>query len=334
MALRAILDQPQPVYPRDVGESRQLCGLPIDVHGQDSGRPAARRLLQDPTKLARSHRVGTGLYIDQDWGRAGALNRGYAGDSSMGHGEDQIPRADTAGAQCDLDGIRPAADPAGVRHPDELCKGGLESLDFAAENIGAAFENAGYGGIDCGTLREIPGSRVRLRDGKHRSIDRHMRSDVAREIAAVIVERTAQALGYTDTWAPAGQSPKMVIVDQEVAHVDALALRRKLPNLEITAAIRFDHRSRQVGQADRVAAAHIERQPLGHGREPGVKESIHSVIDIEEIAPLLAAPHYEALALDDPPQPNAEKGLAGILDAHSGPEDVGQPQRACPDAVD
>ena len=108
----------------------------------------------------------------------------------MGHGEDQISRTDTASTQCDLHGIRSTGNPDGVRHPDEFRKGGLESLDFAAENIGAAFEDAGYGGIDCGTLRKIAGSRVRLRDGKHRSIDGHTLSDVARQMAAIIRERT------------------------------------------------------------------------------------------------------------------------------------------------
>src|ERR1700746_505858 len=69
-------------------------------------------------------------------------------------------------------------------------------------------------------------------------------------------------------------------------------------------------------------------------REGGCAECGGSVIDIEQVAALLAAPYLERLAFDYPVQPNPEEGLPGILDAHSGPVDIGQPQGASLDAVD
>ena len=126
----------------------------------------------------------------------------------------------------------------------------------------------------------------------------------------------------------------MLVVDQEISNVDALALGRKLPDVVLPAAIRFDHRFCQGRQADRVAAADIERQALGLGRQRGGEECVGRVIDIQKVAALLAAPNLERLAFDDPAQPDTEEGLAGVLDAHSWPVDVGQPQGARLDAVD
>jgi hypothetical protein len=83
MALRAILYQPQAKRPGDLGEGRQFGRLAINVHWKDRRRPAGRRRLQDTQELVRSHRVGTGLHIDEHRGRAGPLGhvRQAGGDS-------------------------------------------------------------------------------------------------------------------------------------------------------------------------------------------------------------------------------------------------------------
>ena len=56
-------------------------------------------------------------------------------------------------------------------------------------------------------------------------------------------------------------------------------------------------RLRQDRQADRVAAADIERQPLGLPRERRGEECVCRVIDIQKVAALLAAPYLERGAL-------------------------------------
>ena len=120
MALRAILDQPQPDGPGDLGEGRQIGRLAIEVHRQHRRRPAGRRRLQDTLELARSHRVGTRLDIDQHRRRTGPLDRRDRRDRGVRHGEDEVARADAAGAQRQLDRVRAAGDADRVRDADKL----------------------------------------------------------------------------------------------------------------------------------------------------------------------------------------------------------------------
>ena len=54
---------------------------------------------------------------------------------------------------------------------------------------------------------------------------------------AIVFERAAQAFGETESGAPAGERPKTVIVSQKIADIDALALRRKLADIVIPAAV-------------------------------------------------------------------------------------------------
>ena len=127
MALRAILDQPQAVRPGDLGEGRQFGRLAIKMHRQDRRRPAGRRRLQDAQRArAEPSCRYAGLDVDQHRRRAGPLDRRDRRDRGVRHGEDEVTRADPAGAQRDLDGIGPAGDADRVRNPDEIRKCGLE----------------------------------------------------------------------------------------------------------------------------------------------------------------------------------------------------------------
>lgn len=60
---------------------------------------------------------------------------------------------------------------------------------------------------------------------------------------------------------------------------------------------------------------------------------VHAVIDIGEVAELFAAPYFKRPAGEHLPDPHAEEGLAGVLDAHTRPDGVGEAQRAGADAV-
>src|SRR5438067_3192622 len=138
MALRAILYQPQAGYPGDLGEGRQFGRLTVKVHRQDRRRPAGRRRLQNTQEFAWSHRVGARLDIDQYWRCAGPLDRRNRRYRSVGDTENEVPRTDPAGAQCDLDGVGPAGDADRVRNPDEIGKCGLENLHLTTKNVDAA----------------------------------------------------------------------------------------------------------------------------------------------------------------------------------------------------
>src|SRR5689334_22084511 len=80
----------------------------------------------------------------------------------------------------------------------------------------------------------------------------HHPLNIARQMRAVIFEATAHTFGDTDARVLAGQNPETAVVDQEISDIDALTLRRKLPDLVLPAAIVFDDRFRQRRQADRI----------------------------------------------------------------------------------
>ncbi len=176
----------------------------------------------------------------------------------------------------------PLATPIACATPTKSAKAASKTSTSRAEDIGAAIENAGDSGVDSGSLSEVSGAGVGLRDGEVGRLIVMGSQIVAREMTAIIFEGTAQPLGETDAGSPAGQSPETLVVDQEISDIDALALRRKLPDVVLAAAIRLDHRFCQSRQADRVAATDIERQPLGLRRERGGEERVRRVIDIEQ----------------------------------------------------
>ena len=149
---------------------------------------------------------------------------------------------------------------------------------------------------------------------------------------AVIVERARQPLVEPDPRRPAGQFAEAAVVGDEIADIDALALLGELAPLETAAAIDPHQRLGQREQRVRRLAADIERQPGRVRGQRGQQESLDGVVDIEQFAPLLAAPHLEGLAFQRAAQPDAEEILPRVLDPHPRPVDVGQPQRAGVDA--
>jgi hypothetical protein len=74
----------------------------------------------------------------------------------------EIAGTDSASAQCKLDRIRTASTSDGVTHTDEIGEGRLKNLDLSAEDIGAAFQDTAYGGVDSGPLREIASAGIGL----------------------------------------------------------------------------------------------------------------------------------------------------------------------------
>jgi hypothetical protein len=83
----------------------------------------------------------------------------------------QIAAADAGGSRGQLDRIRAVADTDGVGSADNSRESRLEGLDLSAEDIKAAIENPSDGGIDRGSLRDITGARISLRN----LIEKHFR---------------------------------------------------------------------------------------------------------------------------------------------------------------
>jgi len=88
----------------------------------------------------------------------------------MRYGKHDIAHTDAASAQCKLDRIRTACTGNGVRHTDEIGKGRLKDLDLPAEDVATAFQDAAYGGVDPGSLREIARAGIGLGDMDRRHI--------------------------------------------------------------------------------------------------------------------------------------------------------------------
>ncbi len=81
-------------------------------------------------------------------------------------------------------------------------------------------------------------------------------------------------------------------------------------------------------QAHHRIAAQIERAAVGPAGSRGQQERVHRIVHVGEIAKLLPLPHLEQFALQQQPDPDAQKGLACVFHAHARPIRVGQTKRA------
>ncbi len=125
--------------------------LAVEMHRNHRSGAAWRRRLEGSLQRRRVHAKPAVLDIDQDRGRAGALDRGDGGHRGVRHGKDQIARADPAGAQA-LDnsssvGAVAAADT--VRDADKPGKPRLERASASRPMMySAAIEHLRDRGVD------------------------------------------------------------------------------------------------------------------------------------------------------------------------------------------
>src|SRR5229473_3585076 len=152
-------------------------------------------------------------------------------------------------------------------------------------------------------------------------------------MATVIIQGTREAVVEVDVRRPAGQRAEAAVVGDEVADIDALPVGRKFALLESAAAIRPDQRLGQCEERIGLAAANVEREAGGIAAERGAQKRLDRIIDIQELAALLAPPYLEGGAFERPTQPDAEEILPCILDPHARSINIGQPQRAGVDSI-
>ena len=117
-----------------------------------------------------------------------------------------------------------------MSNTDEIGKGRLEGLDLFTKNIPAALQDARYG---AGQSRAV--ALNSLREGRSGGSDQsafsqHEPSQIARQMSTILVKRPTKPIGEADAQAPTGDCTKSVVVGYEVTDIDALALRRKLPD--------------------------------------------------------------------------------------------------------
>ncbi len=164
MALRAILDDAQPVSTGEFADRGEIDRLAIEMHRQHDGRTARRRASQGRLQRRRIHAKAAGLDIDEHRRSAGMLDRGDRRHGGVRHGKNEIARRDAAGAQGKLDRVGAAGATDAVRDAEKAGKSALETFDLAPEDVLAAVEHSRDRGVDLGFLRPVAGARIGLRN--------------------------------------------------------------------------------------------------------------------------------------------------------------------------
>src|SRR5712692_491427 len=123
-------------------------------------------------------------------------------------------------------------------------------------------------------------------------------------MAAIIRERPRQAVVEADLWRPAGQLAKAAVVGDEIADVDTLPVGREFAQFIAAAAIGADQRLGEREQRIGCLAADIERAAGGVAAHRSRQKRLDGVVDIEQLAALLAAPYFDRRALDRAAQPD------------------------------
>src|SRR3954466_441422 len=144
-------------------------------------------------------------------------------------------------------------------------------------------------------------------------------SDIAREMTTVVVERLGKPPVEADLWRPAGQLAKPAVGGDEIADVDLFALYGEFAPFEFAGSIRADQGLGKRQQGVGGLAPDIERLPGGITGECRDQERLGRIVDIQQLATLLAAPYLETLVFQRPAEPDPEKVLPRVLDAHPRP---------------
>jgi hypothetical protein len=129
-----------------------------------SARSAGRRVLEHRGELVRVHGVVVRLDVEQQRRRAGHLDRRDGGDGGVRDGGDgrALANAEAAQDQRQRVGAVGAAHRAAQAEPSG--EFALEGLALLAEDVPAAGQRAGDGGIDLRLLRAVAGAGIGLRD--------------------------------------------------------------------------------------------------------------------------------------------------------------------------
>ncbi len=134
---------------------------------------------------------------------------------------------------------------------------------------------------------------------------------------------------------PAQRVDDALVVAVIAADVDGLALGREGHDLVVATSVHFHHHRGEVAQTHPIRGAQIEGLAVGALIRGAEQQSLHHVVHVVEVADLQAvAEDAQRLAIQQAHEPDAEKCLAVILDAHPGAVGVRQPQDAGAHAVD
>ncbi len=137
----------------------------IEMHG-DHRADRQRRGPQEPLEGGRIHAEAVGLDVDQHRRGAGQLDGGDRGGGGVRNGGHPVAGPHAQGLEGEDDGVGAAGHADGEAHADELRELLFEGLDLGPEDIGAARQHPGDGGVDLVLLGQVAGLGIGL--GDHR----------------------------------------------------------------------------------------------------------------------------------------------------------------------
>src|SRR2546425_1313246 len=118
-----------------------------------------------------------------------------------------------------------------------------------------------------------------------------------------------------------------------IADINRFAVAWKGTHSIVTAAVYLDEELGEVLQADDTLTAQVENLAVYILAGRRQEECLHGVINVCEIAQLRSTPNLKRFTFQNEPYPEAQKGLAGILNAHARSIRVGQTKDTRPNSV-
>src|SRR5580700_341720 len=154
------------------------------------------------------------------------------------------------------------------------------------------------------------------------------------EMGVEKIERAFETVAQRDCRSPAQRLADQRIVGIVVTYVDPFAVGGEFALFEMADAVKSNEQPRQVDERRDFAPAQVEDLTGRLGPRRRQQEGLDTVVDVGEVAELLASPNLERLALEEQANPNAHKRLPRVLDSHPRSIRVRQPQDARRQLVD
>src|SRR2546427_4821188 len=118
-----------------------------------------------------------------------------------------------------------------------------------------------------------------------------------------------------------------------IADINRFAVAWKGTHVIVTAAVYLDEELGEVLQADDTLTAQVENLAVYILAGRRQEKCLHGVINVCEIAQLRSTPDLKRFTFQNEPYPEAQKGLASILDTHARSIRVGQTKDTRPNSV-
>ena len=151
MRLCGVLDDRQSVRARDVQDWVHVCRVSVEMHRDDCLGPFGHDIGE--TGGVERERVRCDVY--EPYRGTGFDDGRHGRDKREGYRDDLVARADTTGAEREIERAGSRLDADAVFHAAIVCELGLEGFDFRPQRIAAASQNPHDGGLDVGADRVV-----------------------------------------------------------------------------------------------------------------------------------------------------------------------------------